>query len=210
MEIGGEKSTFCVAVGDPNQINYAIDLSQGAIISIWKGKFIDATTMWTSRGTEQLAKPLGENVIKLVSEPNFALLRNKDQAWPGSIQVLDQFQFIGYKLDQQGRPTFKYKLGEVIIWDKIEPINNDQNLTRTVKMSGENVQNKIWVRLAKGENIKKIKKGSYQVTDKNYRINLVSNKKQKPIIRRTGDGMELIVPIAMNSNEGEVKYSIIW
>src|SRR5690606_35459798 len=116
-----------------------------------------ATTMWTSRGTEQLAKPLGENVIKLVSEPNFALLRNKDQAWPGSIQVLDQFQFIGYKLDQQGRPTFKYKLGEVIIWDKIEPIKNDQNLTRTVKMSGENVQNKIWVRLAKGENIKKIK-----------------------------------------------------
>jgi len=208
--VEGKKSTFCVAVGDPGQINYAMDLSQGALINIWKGGFIDATTMWTSRGEEQLAKPLGENVIKLASEPNFAPLRDKEQAWPDSTQTLDQFQFKGYKLDQQGRPTFRYKLGGVTVWDNIVPVNNDQNLTRTLKISGENAQDQIWVRLAKGQNIKKVKKNSYNVSDKNYRIDLVFNKKQKPIIRQVGDGMELIVPVAMNDNQGEVKYSIIW
>jgi len=207
--VEGKKSTFCVAVGDPGGINYAMDLSQGALINIWKGGFIDATTMWTSRGEEQLAKPLGENVIKLVSEPNFAPLRDKEQVWPDSTQTLDRFRFKGYKLDQQGRPTFRYKLGGVTIWDKIEPANNDQNLTRTVKISGKNTQSQIWIRLAKGQSIKKIKKNSYNVPDKNYRIDLVSNKKQKPIIRRADGGMELIVPVAMNENQGEVKYSII-
>ncbi len=210
IEVDGKKSTFCVAVGEPGQINYAMDLSQGAIIDLWKGGFIDATTMWTSRGEEQLAKPLGEIVIKLPSEPNFASLRNKQQAWPDSMHTEDRFKFKGYKLDEMGRPEFKYELNGFDIVDKIIPINNDQNLTRTLKISGENVQNQLWIRLANGQSIKKIKKGLYNVSDANYRIDLVSNKNQKPIIRQAGDSMELIVPIAMIGNEGEVKYSIIW
>lgn len=210
IEVDGKKSTFCVAVGEPGQINYAMDLSQGAIIDLWKGGFIDATTMWTSRGEEQLAKPLGEIVIKLPSEPNFASLRNKEQAWPKSMQKQDEYKFKGYKLDEQGRPVFQYKLKDFTIWDKIIPIDNDQNLTRTLNISGENNQNQLWIRLAKGQNIKKIKKDLYDISDKNYRIGLVSNKNQKPIIRKAGEGMELIVPVAINDNQGEVKYSIIW
>lgn len=210
IEVEGIKKTFCVAVGDPGQIHYAMDLSQGAIIDLWKGGFIDATTMWTSRGEEQLAKPLGENIIKLPSEPNVASLQNKEQAWPDSMQTRDKYQFKGYKLDEQGRPAFRYKFGEVTILDKIVPVDNDQNLTRTMKISGENDQNQLWIRLAEGQSIKKTKKGSYHVVDKNYRINLVFNKKQKPIIRQASDGMELIIPVAMKANQGEVKYSIIW
>ncbi len=210
IEVGGIKRTFCVAVGDPGRIHYAMDLSQGAIINLWKGGFIDATTMWTSRGEEQLAKPLDENVIKLSSEPNFASLRNKQQSWPDSIQGRDKYQFKGYKLDEQGRPEFRYKFDGVTILDKIVPVDNNQSLTRTMKIKGENDESHIWIRLAKGQNIKKVKKSSYNVVDKKYRIDLVSNKKQKPIIRVVSGGMELIVPVAMNANQGEVKYSIIW
>src|SRR5680860_876523 len=53
IEVEGEKSTFCVAVGAPVKVHYAMDLSQGNLLDVWKGEFLDATTMWTSRGQEQ-------------------------------------------------------------------------------------------------------------------------------------------------------------
>src|SRR5690606_14093589 len=36
LKLDGVKKTFCVAVGEPNKVHYAVDLSTGAIVKIWK------------------------------------------------------------------------------------------------------------------------------------------------------------------------------
>lgn len=209
MQDGEKKSTFCVAVGEPGQIHYAMDLSQGAIINLWKGEFLDATTMWTGRGAEQLARPLGSK-IELSSQPTIAVLQNKDETWPSSMQKANNYQFKGYHLDEHGRPTFKYSINGVSIEDKVTPQNNDQYLTRTLRMNGGNDTRNLWFRLAKGRQIELLPDGSYGIDDKSYYIKVNANKKEKPLIRKVKDGEELLIPVILTGEQAQLEYSIIW
>ena len=209
IEDGQKKSTFCVAVGEPGQIHYAMDLSQGAIINLWKGGFLDATTMWTGRGGEQLARPLGSK-IELSNAPAFAILQNTEKAWPASMQKASNYQFKSYQLDEHGRPTFKYLINGFSIEDKVTPQNNDQYLTRTLKVKGGNDTRNLWFRLAKGRKIELLPDGFYGIDDKNYYIKVHANKKEKPLIRKVKDGEELLIPVILTGEQSQLEYSIIW
>ncbi len=209
MANGLQKRTFCVAVGEPGQIHYAMDLSLGAVINVWKGSFLDVTTMWTERGEEQLAKPLG-STIELSSGPTIALLKNKDETWPGTILERNNYQFKGYRLDEQKRPTFKYIIHGLAIEDKIIPENNDQYLTRTLTVNDKSNTKNLWFRLAKGSQIKLLPNGLYSIDDNNYYIEIKTNKKQNPLIRKVQDGEELLLPAILDEGQAQLTYSIIW
>ena len=209
MADGQRKRTFCVAVGEPGQIHYAMDLSQEAVIKVWKGGFLDATTMWTGRGQEQIARPLG-STIELSSEPTIAILKDKDEAWPVTMPEGSKYQFKGYRLDEHGRPTFKYSIHDASVEDKIVPENNNRYLTRTLTINdGENIKN-LWFRLAKGSQIKVLPNGLHSVGDKGYYIRIKANKRQKPLIRKVQDGEELLLPAILSGGRTQLTYSIIW
>lgn len=209
IEYDQKKRTFCVAVGEPGQIHYAMDLSQGAIINLWKGKFINATTMWTGRGQEQIAHPLGSE-IELSRKPAFAILQNKDEAWPDSMEHKNNYHFKGYQLDEHGRPTFKYLFKGVLIEDKITPENNDKYLTRTLRINSGNDIKDLWFRLAESSQIELLPDGLYGIDDKSYYIKVDSSTKEKPLIRKIKDGEELLIPAALVNDQDQLKYSIIW
>lgn len=209
MRYGEKKSTFCVAVGEPGQIHYAMDLSQGAIINLWKGEFLDATTMWTGRGVENIAEPLG-SIIELSPGPSFAFLQNADDAWPDSIRESDNYKYNGYHLDDRGRPTFKYVLNKVRITDMIIPENKDQYLTRTFSISNQqNIEN-LWFRLAKGTKIELLSKGLYGINDKSYYIRVDPDREGDFLLRKAKNGDELLIPGTKIGNTNQLSYSIIW
>jgi len=207
IEYDHKKRTFCAAVGHPDKINYAIDLSQGALINFWKGGFIDATSMWTQRGETQIAVPLGSK-FEISPSPAFAILSNDKDKWPE--KQSDKFKFKGYKVDVDGKPTFLYTVSNFSIEDKIEPQENGSLLTRIYRVSSGKDANILWFKLAEGINIKQVEKDLYSINNSSYYIKYANDQSSKAILREAGVGQELIVPISGLKNQTEIKYSIIW
>lgn len=200
------KLTFCAAVGEPGQIHYAINLEQGTVIRLWKGPFIDATTMWQGRGALQLAQPLG-SVISFPSRPLFASLADKNAAWPDSMQ--QGYRFVEYRLDKQARPTFTYSFRGLTFNDHIVPADGNRFLTRTLRLSKGQPEEDLWILLAAGSKIKELEKGLYAVDDKKYYIRLGTGKKQDVILRNVNGREELLVPGSALKG-GDLTWSFIW
>ncbi len=57
-----------MAIGIPGGINYAYDMNTYSLLSAWRGRFIDVSNMWTSRGESQRELPLG-TVLELSGTP---------------------------------------------------------------------------------------------------------------------------------------------
>lgn len=207
IELDGVKRTFCAAVGEPNKVHYAIDLSTGAIVKIWKGKFLDATTMWTGRGHEQLAKPLGNKILTMKSSPTFLFY---DSVHHLNENVTSDFK--GYEVDDQGSPTFKYLVNGVEVVDRIWSTQGDtQKLHRKVKFSGNTASGQnIKFRLAQGSSIKRIKKNIFSINNNSYIITIRGKLRSEPVIQKTERDQSLIISLSGIRNSNELEYSIAW
>ncbi|MFC5623333.1 3-keto-disaccharide hydrolase [Algoriphagus winogradskyi] len=201
----GEKRTHTVAVGEPGGVNYAIDLSKGELLSVWRGDFVETTPMWYGRGETQLMLPMG-NVIELAGKPSLAVLDSKDEAWPSEI---DGFSYEGYKLKANGAPIISYRIPGVRIQETFDTQESGKKLAHTLKVVVENENLEIYSLIAQGATIEKLPNGLYAIDDKSYYIELTG--KQSPIIRDSADGLqELILPIKLIGKSGVVTYSIVW
>jgi len=196
------KRTHAISVGNPNQTNYSYDLKQGSVLQFWRGRFVDATDMWESRGEPQLATPLGA-VITLSSAPSFALLSNSDSIWPDSVPF-DDFHNKGYSLDNNKNVTFHYEYSGFNVDDKISMVINGESLKREVSVT--NSPANLYFRIASGTVIESLGKGLYVIDDKSYYIKV--NERLKPIIRKSQNADELVV--AFSKTLSSLEYSIIW
>lgn len=200
------KMTVCAVIGEPGQIHYGVNLEQGSIIRLWKGDFIDATTMWESRGVVQLARPLG-SVISLPSQPQVAQLTNDQTPWPELTQ--QEYKFKGYFLDKQGRPVFNYTFNGLQISDRTVPSEDDRILTRTLQFDNNVGVNNLWIRLAAGDKIEKLEDGLYTINNKSYYLRLGDKKQRGAILRNINGKEELLIPVSALSAQG-LTWSYIW
>lgn len=201
MNFNKKKLTHIISVGNPNQVNYAYDLSQGAIFQIWRGEFLDVTQLWLDRGEPQLANPLG-SVTSLTDAPFIAILSDDKTSWPDSIDFED-IQIKGYLLDNQRTPTFKYAVKGIDVTDKITSQNNGESLLRELNIL--NPPANLYCRIASASTIEHIRGDLYGINDKSYYIRV--NKSLKPIIRKSQNGQEIIVRYETTV---PLTYSIIW
>jgi len=188
------KRTHCISVGSPEGWNYTIDLNRGALIQAWRGQFANVTEMWYERGEPQLLFPAGLNV-RVSGKSSLAVLENANAAWPDSSDI----NFLGYKLDQQGFPGFRYGIGSATVNDQLTPAGN--SLSRTFRVDGT-PKGTLYSLLASGNRIVEIEKGLYQIDDRYY---VQVDKKAKVIVRPSGDGKELLLPVS-----GTTTYSMFW
>lgn len=86
-----------LAVGYPHQQNIAFSLEDCQPDLIWKGKFINAGQQWTER-SKGVLPPISKQLVALGRGP----------AWAVDGKPID-VKLIGYKLDENGQPTFSYK-----------------------------------------------------------------------------------------------------
>lgn len=196
----GKKRTHVISVGTPEQVNYAYDLKQGALLQAWKGEFIDVTEMWKDRGEPQLAKPLG-TVLPFSGAPAIAALADKDAAWPDSI-AFDDLQNKGYVLDKSKMPTFLYSSNGADVSDKIAVQNG--GIDRTISIS--NSKGPLYCRIAAAPTIEALKNNTYSVGNKVYTVKVAGE--AKAFIRKTKNGQELLAPLA--NGTASLTYSLIW
>jgi len=190
----GKKKTHVLSVGLPEEINYALNLDQGAIMKVWRGPFLNATDMWYERGEPQTSAPMGAVVD----------LSGKAPLWPdGTSRDSIAMTYEGYTLDAARVPTFMYTVGGLQVKDVIRPAAGNDGLTRTMTVSGSS-PNATFV-LGEGSRIIKLDKRLY-VIDQRYYIRLADDKSEAKIIDR-GTSQLLVLPLKSATS---VSYSIIW
>lgn len=106
-----------IGFGFPGGLNLAYSADHLAPEIVWSGEFIDAGRHWTNRGqgNQEVA---GETIHHLT----------KKRFLP------ENARFKGYRLDEQGNPTFIVTIGEQTLTDFWKPSGKD--LTRTLTLSG--------------------------------------------------------------------------
>ena len=136
----------------------------------------------------------------LFSGPSLAVLDDPGQEFPASTQ---DFTSKGYTLDYDTqRPTFLYEYKGAEVSDKIVPDAEAKYFTREVIVS--NPSPNTYLKVAEGRKIEQLPNGWYAVDDKQYYISISSG--QEPVIRRSGDSKELILPV----DTTPIQYSLTW
>ena len=204
MMHGDKKRTHVVSVGTPKNVHYTYALDNGTLLQAWHGNFLDATPMWFGRGPSQLAVPLGPE-IEFQAGPTLAFLNSNEAAWPDSTQTGVSYKPLGYKTDEAGYPEFSMQLNETEITDKVWPDDNEQKLTRNLKVS--NASSDAFIRLAKGSKIEQLPDGAYAVDDKKFYL-AVTEKGEGEIFIRDVEQQELVYK--PNGNAANIQYEIIW
>ncbi len=182
-----------VSVGSPENLHYTYDLDKGAVVQVWKGLFLDASPMWNNRG-DGSSKPLGNPTLL---NHDLVLGLNSLSSWPKDT-LGTGYKPLGYFLDENDSPIFKYQIFGTTIQDKIK-VMDGKMLTREIRL-GEKSNNLI-ARVAEGETIEKITEGLYAIDNKSYFIKISTGTNA-----RIKEGKELIV----DPSENKIIYSILY
>ena len=225
-----------IGVGYPEKVNLAWDADRLRLALVWRGPFIDAGKHWTGRG-QGFQSPLGDRVFT----PDIAtpLARFEDATalaeapWPkGSARDADGpvggHRFAGYALDSEGRPTMRWRWGDMLVLERFVPAEfTDEappadgkgsdgkriGLRRTVTVAGPSPTPITAWRLATGKHIDAVDGGWY-VVDHAWRVRL-NGTGVGSIVRREADGLvELRVPLVWKSTatteEAVIEEELAW
>ena len=198
-----------IAVGHPEKVHYAWDAHDMNLKLIWHNQFIDASKHWVGRGPG-FQSPLGDHVMNLVGGIPLASLESLDIEWPKKNAREAGFQFIGYNLNEQGQPTFKYSMNGVDVTDLTVPLpaEPDSKLNRTITLSVNDrskVPDNLYFRIAVGNNLER-SEGGVRVDSVNF--NLTTS--QKAVLRTVGS-QELLTPIQFDSSgKATITYQMSW
>lgn len=124
--------THAIAVGFSQGLHYAFDSEAVRLASLWKGRFLDARGTWFERFVP-MTSPLGESRI-LVPGDSIFFSRTASGLKSRQSEVI----FKGYRLDSQGVPTLLYRIGQWLVEDRFEPLNesakDSPSLLRRMRM----------------------------------------------------------------------------
>lgn len=193
---GDEKRTHVIAVGSPDELHYLYDLHEMALLKGWRGDFADVAEMWINRGERQLMKPQNA-AIELTDKFPVATPRFKAEAWPEEIPEDFNLKRLGYTLNEEGLPTFRYQLGETTFSDYPAPASDGIGLIRTLEREG---RGSYVVRLAAGEQIRQSESGLYAV-DGQYYIEILEG---EDVVIHEGTSLRATL------GDQPIRYRIIW
>jgi len=210
MDMPDRVHPHSAAVGFPEDIHFGIDLSSGTVMKLWKGDFIDLSTMWVGRGGGNLSLN-EEAAITLNGAPAMAMLGSRNAAWPDSLQENVTFDLNSYRFGDDNLLVMQYRMNDISFEDHLRPHNDGKELMRTIHVTegGSGPDSDLYFRIASGETVSELPNGLYQVNDKTYLISLDEATKNRSWIRRSGDASELLVPVTSEENT-VISYSYIW
>jgi Domain of Unknown Function (DUF1080) len=193
-----KRITHGAHVGSPDNLHYTYDMDNGALAQIWKGDFLNTSPMWDNRG-DGSARARGV-VLALADMPLFVTESSKN-TMTDAMPTDAQFKAMGYDLDDNNLPTFRYKAFGAMIEDAIR-IKDGKYLTRTLSVKNVTAI-PLFSRLAIGKNITKIDNNTYSIDGKSYFIQLPTG--ITAMVQKSGTDDVLIVPV-----KDKLEYSIMW
>ena len=166
--------------------------------------------MWHNRGEPQLAQPIG-SVLELGGRP-VALRTSESGAAPPDSTL--PYQFVGYRLDEGGRPGFRYRLGDIEIEDRLRPEDDGRRLAReltlTNTIAGGSPPQGYYVHLAEADRIERQADGSYRIGDGQYYLDVRETGGEAPVVQTRDGKQELLVPVRFQDGQATLNYAIVW
>jgi cytochrome c553 len=201
----GPASYRGIGVGYPERISLVFDSREMNLRHLWKGEFASV-----NHGSFQLR---GDNRITFPEGIPFHRLTDMDASWPYKGKTNYTFphdhgyQYRGYRLDKEKRPTFLYHYGDISVEDYFED-HLDENgkayFNRTMTFNTTGPQKKFYFRVASGKKITS-GKDDWQIDSLNLRVvGKISGK------IRDGDSKELLVPITLPAGKTTLHLEYRW
>ncbi|MFK7741436.1 MAG: c-type cytochrome [Planctomycetota bacterium] len=128
-----------ISVGYAGGVNLTFDAEKLGLNQIWWGDFVDARAVWTSQGSGQ-AQPLSRKILTLPNGPFLARLASRTSPWPTATRRDRGDRWLGYDLDADGRPSFRYTSDGLTVNDTPSEALADGGelyLRRTLVLNGE-------------------------------------------------------------------------
>ena len=192
--------THAISVGSPDNVHYTYDMDKGALVQVWRGRFLDTTPMWHDRG-DGSSRPMG--MVQRMGTPMLFLAKlPSGQANWSTDTTGTGYRPKGYVLDNNDRPTFRYQTYGSSVDDKIRVLEQGQGLQRELTVT--NPAGDLYARLASGSTISAMDNNMYLIDGQEY-IRIDDLGGAKPTIRESAGGQELIVPV-----KGKLTYSILF
>lgn len=195
-----KRIVHAVQVGDPAHLHYTYDLDNGALAQIWKGDFLDVSPMWDDRG-DGSSRPRGavlslDDVPVVVAKSDLFTLKASES------EPVAHFHPQGYDLDVDGRPTFRYQMGELAVEDQMR-VMDQEYLHRSLSIQNIPANSAYVCRLALGSKIEKMEHNTYAVDGQRYYLELPEG--TKPSIEQSNGLVALYVPVS-----AQVSYNLKW
>jgi mono/diheme cytochrome c family protein len=198
-----------IAVGYPEQAHLAFDANNLRLAMIWQGAFMDASRHWTDRGAG-FEPPAGDNIVHFANTVAFAALEKPDQAWPTkSGRDLPGYQFNGYRVTKDERPTFLY----TILGMKIEDFPNavtvagNPAIRRTLTLKTNTPVDNVYFRAAAASKIVALGDGWYRINNE-WKMRIESDAPTQ--IRQVGGQYELLVPVRFKDAATKIVQEFQW
>jgi len=200
--------TRAIGVGYPEKVNLAFDANDLRPALIWHNAFIDASKHWGGRGAG-FQGPLGDNVLALPAGVDLAQLPRPAAAWPDKSAKELGYRFDGYRLDEMRRPTFLYRIGDVVVEDHFEPESKSEftPLVRTLRFTGDATRPPLYFRAATAKSVEPLDAGWFRI-DGTWKLHLEST--ATPEVRSNGGRREIIVPVPIGDGEAKIVQTFVW
>ena len=188
-----------IAIGYPENVHAAFDANTIRLAKIWRGAFFDAKGTWQGRAG-QFFGPYGTDVLNLPAGPAFADLDDVDSPWPATGRHDRNVggRFLGYRLDDLGRPSLRYRLGDVVIEETPTPLPGagGADLARRFRLAAGAAPRPLFLLLAEGEEIVPGPEGTWSV-DGTLDVSLSSKEDLAPIVRDSQGVRQLLQRIEL-------------
>jgi cytochrome c553 len=203
-----------IAVGYPEKAHLAWDADHFCLSQIWHGRFIDASTHWVGRGAG-FQTPLGDDVIKFEQTVPVARLATSEESWPAQPPKERGYRFRGYRLDERGRPTFRYDGPDFQVEDHATPViaGDLAHFQRRITVHSTVVGEGLYFRAAVG-NIRPLDvadraRGGVFLVGGAVTLRLRPDR-GAPLVRTSAGRQELLLPMTFENGKAEVVEEIEW
>lgn len=202
-----------IAIGYPENVHAAFDANAVRLAKVWRGAFFDAKGTWQGRAG-QFFGPYGTDVLNLPTGPAFAVLDDIDSPWPATGRYDRNVggRFLGYRLDRSGRPSLRYRLGDVVIEETPTPLpgTGGADLARRFRLAAGPAPRPLFLLLAEGEEIVPGPAGAWSV-DGTLDVSLASDEDLAPIVRDSQGVRQLLQRIELEPNGSlDLEVTLSW
>ncbi|MBC7819414.1 MAG: hypothetical protein IAG10_21220, partial [Planctomycetaceae bacterium] len=153
------------------------------------------------------------HLIELAPNAPLAKLASPNDPWPTALARESGFRFLGYKLDAQQQPTFRYSFSGVTVEDQPTPLKAGGQpfvgLRRTLTLAGS-ASEPLYYRAAVSSKIEKTAEGEYKL-DGFWTMKLsTTNGGEAATLRQAGGKWELLVPVNLSGGKAVLTQDYVW
>ena len=200
-----DASPRAIVVGNPEMVHVAFDANVVRMAKAWRGRFWDPSGTWTGRSGD-FNEPLGDHVFDMPPGPSFATLGSPEAVWPVPVRDTRDMggRFLGYRLDAQRRPVFRYMLGETEISEVARPKSTKAGFSLVRGFAVAKPKANLFLQAASGKRIEKRSEEHYIVEDR-FNVRLSQNIQKHAFVRTQGERQQLLIRVPQSASSFEVE-----